>query len=74
MSHIGFRCLTGAAAPISRRGEAREDGLLPLLRLPIPSTGTVEKVIFDLKPGSHEDEKAPHKANAHVAAAHGISA
>ena len=41
---------------------------------PYPFTGTVKKVVFDLKPGSHEDEKALHEAGAHVAAAHGISA
>ena len=39
-----------------------------------PFTGTVKKVVFDLKPGSHEDEKALHEAGAHVATAHGISA
>ena len=41
---------------------------------PYAFTGTVKKVVFDLKPGSHDDEKALHEANAHVAAAHGISA
>ena len=41
---------------------------------PYPFTGTVKKVVFDLKPGSHDDEKALHEAGAHVAAAHGISA
>ena len=41
---------------------------------PYPFTGTVKKVVFDLKPGSHEEEKALHEAGAHVAAAHGISA
>ena len=34
----------------------------------------MKKVVFDLKPGSHDDEKALHEASAHVAAAHGISA
>ena len=43
-------------------------------KAPYPFTGTVKKVVFDLKPGSHDDEKALHEANAHVAAAHGISA
>ena len=43
-------------------------------RSPYPFTGTVKKVVFDLKPGSHDDEKALHEAGAHVAAAHGISA
>ncbi len=41
---------------------------------PYPFTGTVKKVVFDLKPGTHEDEKALHETGAHVAAAHGISA
>ena len=41
---------------------------------PYPFTGTVRKVVFDLKPGSHEDEKALHEAGVHIAAAHGISA
>ncbi len=41
---------------------------------PYPFTGTVKKVVFDLKPGSHNDEKALHESGAHVATAHGISA
>ena len=41
---------------------------------PYPFTGTVKKVVFDLKPGTHEDEIALHEAGAHVAAAQGISA
>ncbi len=42
---------------------------------PYPFTGTVKKVIFDLKPAArHEDEKALHEATAHAGAAHGISA
>ena len=43
-------------------------------KAPYPFTGTVKKVVFDLKPGSHDDEKALHEAGAHVATAHGISA
>ena len=43
-------------------------------KAPYPFTGTVKKVVFDLKPGTHEDEKALHEATAHVATAHGISA
>ena len=31
---------------------------------PYPFTGTVKKVVFDLKPGSHDDEKALHEAGA----------
>ena len=41
---------------------------------PYPFTGTVKKVVYDLKPGTHDDEKALHEEGAHVAAAHGISA
>ena len=43
-------------------------------RSPYTFTGTVKKVVFDLKPASHEDEKALHEAATHSAAAHGISA
>ena len=44
-------------------------------KAPYPFTGTVKKVIFDLKPAvRHEDEQALHEAAAHGAAAHGISA
>ena len=43
-------------------------------RAPYPFTGKVKKVVFDLKPGTHDDERALHEASAHVATAHGISA
>ena len=43
-------------------------------RAPYAFTGTVKKVVFDLKPSTHEDEKALHEAGVHVATAHGISA
>ena len=43
-------------------------------KAPYPFTGKVKKVVFDLKPGSHNDEQALHEAGAHVATAHGISA
>jgi arylsulfatase len=43
-------------------------------KAPYPFTGTVKKVVFDLKPGSHDEEKALHEAGTHVATAHGISA
>ena len=43
-------------------------------KAPYAFTGTVKKVVFDLKPGVHDDEKALHEAGAHVATAHGISA
>ena len=44
-------------------------------KAPYAFTGTVKKVVFDLKPAArHEDEKALHEAAAHGATAHGISA
>ena len=43
-------------------------------KAPYAFTGTVKKVVFDLKPSTHDDEKALHEAGAHVATAHGISA
>ena len=44
-------------------------------KAPYAFTGTVKKVIFDLKPtASHDDEQALHQAAAHGATAHGISA
>jgi hypothetical protein len=56
----------------------RDNGLLVdayAAKVPYAFTGTVRKVIFDLKPAArHEDEKALHEGAAHGAAAHGISA
>ena len=44
-------------------------------KAPYAFTGTVKKVVFDLKPAArHEDDRALHEAAAHGAAAHGISA
>jgi arylsulfatase len=43
-------------------------------RAPYAFTGSVKKVVFDLKPSTHEDEEALHEAGVHVATAHGISA
>jgi arylsulfatase len=43
-------------------------------KAPYAFTGAVKKVVFDLKPAKHEDEKALHEAAAHAATAHGISA
>ena len=44
-------------------------------KAPYAFTGTVKKVVFDLKPAArHEDEKALHEAATHGATAHGISA
>ena len=44
-------------------------------KAPYPFTGTVKKVVFDLKPAaSHDHDKALHEAATHGATAHGISA
>jgi arylsulfatase len=43
-------------------------------RAPYRFTGTVKKVIFDLKPARHEDEKALHEAAQYAGVAHGASA
>ena len=44
-------------------------------KAPLAFTGTVKKVILDLKPAArHEDDIALHEAAAHGATAHGISA
>jgi hypothetical protein len=44
-------------------------------KAPYAFTGTIKKVVFDLKPAAvHEDEKTLHETAAHTAVAHGISA
>ena len=43
-------------------------------RAPNAFTGTVKHVIFDLKPGTHEHEKALHQAAQHANLAHGAAA
>jgi arylsulfatase A-like enzyme/uncharacterized membrane protein len=43
-------------------------------KAPYPFSGTVNKVVFDLRPGSHDAEQALHEATATVATAHGMSA
>ena len=44
-------------------------------KAPYAFTGTVKKVVFDLKPAArHDDERALHEAATHGATAHGISA
>ncbi len=43
-------------------------------KAPYAFTGIVKKVVFDLKPSVHEDEKTLHETAAHTAIAHGISA
>ena len=56
----------------------RDNGLVAdrayAAKAPYAFTGTVQKVVFDLKPAKHEDEQALHEAAAHAATAHGISA
>jgi arylsulfatase len=57
----------------------RDNGLVVDLayeeKAPYAFTGTVRKVVFDLKPPtSHEDEKALHQAAQHAALAHGAAA
>ncbi len=43
-------------------------------KAPYAFTGTVEQVVFDLKPAIHEHEEALHETAAHTAVAQGISA
>ena len=42
-------------------------------RAPYAFTGTVNKVVFDLKPGSHEDERALHRQAAAQSVGHGAA-
>ena len=70
---VGFRFSAYAGMDVGR------DNGLPVDRAyaaksPYPFTGSVRKVVFDLKPGSHDEEKAQHETGAHVATARGISA
>jgi arylsulfatase len=55
----------------------RDNGLVVDLayedKAPYPFTGTVKKVIFDLKPAAHEDEKALHEHAAMQAVGHGAA-
>lgn len=39
-------------------------------RSPYPFTGTIKKVVFDLKPGAHQEEEAIH----HHGSVHGVAA
>ena len=43
-------------------------------KAPYAFSGTVKKVVFDLTPAAHEQEKALHETAVHGATAHGISA
>lgn len=55
----------------------RENGLVVDLayedQAPYAFTGTVKRVVFDLNPGTHEDEKALHEHAAIRAVAHGAA-
>jgi arylsulfatase len=42
-------------------------------KAPYAFTGTVKRVVFDLKPVHHEDEKALHAATQHAGLAHGVA-
>ncbi len=58
---------------------SRDNGLVVDLayedKAPYPFTGTVKKVVFDLKPStSHDDDKALHEHESIHAVAHGVSA
>jgi len=56
----------------------RDNGLVVDLayedNAPYAFTGTVKRVIFDLKPNTHEEEKALHEAAQHANLAHGAAA
>jgi len=43
-------------------------------KAPYAFTGTVKHVLFDLKPGTHDHEKALHQAAQHANLAHGAAA
>ena len=43
-------------------------------KAPYAFTGTVKRVVFDLKPNTHEEEKALHEAAQHANLAHGAAA
>ena len=58
---------------------SRDNGLVVDLayedKAPYPFTGTVKKVVFDLKPAtSHDDEQALHEHESIHAVAHGVGA
>ena len=56
----------------------RDNGLVVDLdyedKAPYPFTGKVKNVVFDLKPGTHEDQKALHEHESIHAVAHGVGA
>ena len=57
---------------------SRDNGLVVDLdyedKAPYPFTGKVKNVVFDLKPGTHEDQKALHEHESIHAVAHGVGA
>ena len=57
------------------RPRQRHDGRSRLRdKAPYAFTGTVKKVVFDLKPAAHEDEKTLHRGGSHGAAVSAINA
>ena len=42
-------------------------------KAPYAFTGTIKNVVFDLQPGTHEDEQALHLHAAHNTAAQGVA-
>ena len=57
---------------------SRDNGLVVDLayedKAPYAFTGTVKKVVFDLKPGTHDDAQALHEHESIHAVAHGVGA
>ena len=55
----------------------RDNGLVVDLdyedKAPYAFTGTVKKVVFDLKPATHEDEQVLHAHHAHQSVAQGAA-
>ena len=43
-------------------------------KAPYAFTGTVKKVVFDLKPSTHDDETALHEVASHQAVAQAVGA
>ncbi len=55
----------------------RDNGLVVDLdyedKAPYAFTGTVKQVVFDLKPGTHEEEQAQHVHDIHQVVAAGVA-
>ena len=73
--NISRRVLALAREVNSAMDIGRDNGLVVDLayehKAPYAFTGTVKKVVFDLKPMSHEEEKAFHTHHAAENLAHG---